>query len=165
AALALASLPPSEEVMNDKPRNNKASIITPAMARFIMGIGLFFAIIMTGLFVYMLIHNVGGNAGLMTTKISMEERTIFFTTFVFMQFWNIFNARSFGSGHSAFHNMKESGLFFGVAALILVGQFLIVHFGGLMFQVAPLPFSTLLWCLLGTMPIMLIGEIYHAIKK
>ncbi|MGN1238926.1 MAG: cation-translocating P-type ATPase, partial [Muribaculaceae bacterium] len=108
AALALASLPPSEEVMNDKPRNNKASIITPAMARFILGIGLFFAIIMTGLFVYMLIHNVGGNAGLMTTKISMEERTIFFTTFVFMQFWNIFNARSFGSGHSAFHNMRES---------------------------------------------------------
>ena len=165
AALALASLPPSEEVMNDKPRNNKASIITPAMARFIVGIGLFFAIIMTGLFVYMLIHNVGGNAGLMTTKISMEERTIFFTTFVFMQFWNIFNARSFGSGHSAFHNIRESGLFFGVAALILVGQFLIVHFGGLMFQVAPLPFSTLLWCLLGTMPIMLVGEIYHAIKK
>lgn len=165
AALALASLPPSEEVMNQKPRNNKASIITRSMARFILGCGMLFAVVMTAVFVYMLLHNVGGSSGLMTSRISMEERTIFFTIFVFMQFWNLFNARSFSSGHSAFHNMKESGLFFAVTAIILVGQFAIVQFGGIMFQVTPLPLTTMLWCLIGTMPIMILGEIYHAIKK
>ncbi|MCQ2290540.1 MAG: calcium-translocating P-type ATPase, PMCA-type [Muribaculaceae bacterium] len=163
AALALASLPPSEEVMHDKPRGNKANIITRSMAGFVFGFGASFAIAMIGLFVYLLANNNDG--GLLQSTISMEERTIFFTTFVFLQFWNMFNAKSYGSGHSAFHNIRGSRLFFTVAMIILVGQFLIVEYGGIMFQVTPLPLSTMLLCLFGTMPIMLMGELYHWLKK
>lgn len=163
AALALASLPPSEEVMHDKPRGNKANIITRSMAGFVFGFGASFAIAMIGLFVYLLVNNTDG--GLLQSTISMEERTIFFTTFVFLQFWNMFNAKSYGSGHSAFHNIRGSRLFFTVAMIILVGQFLIVEYGGIMFQVTPLPLSTMLLCLFGTMPIMLMGELYHWLKK
>lgn len=165
AALALASLPPSHEVMRDKPRGNKANIITRPMAAFVLGVGGVFAAAMIGLFVYLLVNNVGGGGGLLQSTISIEERTIFFTMFVFMQFWNLFNAKSFGSGHSAFHNMRASGLFFAVALAILVGQILIVEFGGIMFQVTPLPLSTILICLALTMPIMGIGEIYHFFNK
>ncbi|MDO4510930.1 MAG: calcium-translocating P-type ATPase, PMCA-type [Bacteroidales bacterium] len=165
AALALASLPPSEEVMRDKPRGNGANIITRGMTAFVLGFGVFFAVAMVGLFVYLLVNSVGDDGGLLQSAISMDERTIFFTTFVFLQFWNLFNAKSFSSGHSAFHNIAGSRLFFSVALVILVGQFLIVEFGGVMFQVDPLPLSTILWCLLGTMPVMLVGEAYHLLKR
>lgn len=165
AALALASLPPSVEVMRDKPRGNKANIITRSMGKFVIGVGVLFAVAMISLFVHFLLNNVGEGGRMLQSAISMEERTIIFTVFVFMQFWNLFNAKSFGSGHSAFHNIKGSGLFFTVALVILVVQILIVEFGGLMFQVTPLPLTTILWCLLCTMPIMLVAEVYHLLKK
>ena len=165
AALALASLPPSVEVMRDKPRGNKANIITRSMGKFVIGVGVLFAVAMISLFVHFLLNNVGEGGRMLQSAISMEERTIIFTVFVFMQFWNLFNAKSFGSGHSAFHNIKGSGLFFAVALVILVVQILIVEFGGLMFQVTPLPLTTILWCLLCTMPIMLVAEVYHLLKK
>ena len=151
--------------MRDKPRGNKANIITRSMGKFVIGVGVLFAVAMISLFVHFLLYNVGEGGRMLQSAISMEERTIIFTVFVFMQFWNLFNAKSFGSGHSAFHNIKGSGLFFTVALVILVVQILIVEFGGLMFQVTPLPLTTILWCLLCTMPIMLVGEVYHLLKK
>lgn len=135
------------------------------MGKFVIGVGVLFAVAMISLFVHFLLNNVGEGGRMLQSAISMEERTIIFTVFVFMQFWNLFNAKSFGSGHSAFHNIKGSGLFFTVALVILVVQILIVEFGGLMFQVTPLPLTTILWCLLCTMPIMLVAEVYHLLKK
>ncbi len=163
AALALASLPPSEEVMRDKPRGNKANIITRNMGKFILGLGVIFALVMIGLFWQYLTQ---GNAkSFLQNEIDLAERTKLFTIFVFMQFWNLFNAKSFGSGHSAFHKIKESRLFFMVALVILVGQILIVEFGGIMFQVEPLPFTTILLCLLCTCSIVAVGELYHWLKN
>ena len=135
------------------------------MGKFVIGVGVLFAVAMISLFVHFLLNNVGEGGRMLQSAISMEERTIIFTVFVFMQFWNLFNAKSFGSGYSAFHNIKGSGLFFTVALVILVVQILIVEFGGSMFQVTPLPLTTILWCLLCTMPIMLVGEVYHLLKK
>ncbi len=163
AALALASLPPSEEVMHDKPRGNKSNIITPSMGKFILGLGISFAVVMVGLFLYYLVNGAGDS--FLKMKIDDHERTIIFSVFVFMQFWNLFNAKSFGSGHSAFHNIKESRLFFMVAVVILVGQLLIVEVGGEMFQVAPLKPIELLLCLICTCPIAVAGELYHEWKN
>ncbi len=163
AALALASLPPSEEVMRDKPRGGNANIITRSMGKFILGLGVSFAVVMVCLFWYYLIQ--GDAESIFQNEIDLAERTKLFTIFVFMQFWNLFNAKSFSSGHSAFHKFKESRLFFMVALVILVGQFLIVEFGGIMFQVAPLPLTTILQCLLYTFPILIVGELYHWLKN
>lgn len=163
AALALASLPPSEEVMHDKPRGSKANIITRSMGEFVLGCGLAFAAVMLVLFWHYLSN--GDGESLFQKVIDEKERTVMFTIFVFMQFWNLFNAKSFGSGHSAFYKIWESRLFFMVALCILVGQFLIVELGGVMFQTTPLPIGTMLACMVATMPIMLVGEAYHWLKN
>ena len=156
AALALASIPPSESVMKEKPRKSTDFIITKSMRNYILGMGVVFLALLMGM-----LFRFNNEEGGMT----VQRLTIFFTFFVMLQFWNLFNAKSFGSGHSAFHNIKGSGLFFTVALVILVVQILIVEFGGLMFQVTPLPLTTILWCLLCTMPIMLVAEVYHLLKK
>lgn len=131
AAGALASLPPNEQVMKDKPRRsgkNGDFIITRAMAYNIFGVGLAFVAILMGLLLYFHAEN-----GLTPHNLSW-----FFSFFVMLQFWNMFNAKAFLEGRSAFANLKESKSFLVVALLILVGQYLIVTFGGEMFNVVPL---------------------------
>lgn len=166
AALALASLPPNSIVMRVPPRGSSESIITRSMMRIIMGVGLTFAALMIGAFVFILYYHVAGQGGsLISQHISPTELAIFFTTFVFLQFWNMFNAKSFASGHSAFHNFDGSKTFFVVMAIIFVGQVLIVQFGGKMFQVEPLPLATWLWIIACTSLVMLAGEAYHLFTK
>ncbi len=158
AALALASLPPNSIVMRRPPRQPGENIITPSMMWFIALVGGLFAAIM-GFLYYQLLHNQAGP--LIHASFTRHEVSLYFTTFVFLQFWNLFNAKSFGSGHSAFHNIDGSKVFFAIVAVILIGQVLIVQYGGRMFDVEPLSISQWLWVIIGTSPVMLVGEIYH----
>ena len=158
AALALASLPPNSVVMRTPPRRMGENIITSRMGWFIMGFGLIFGIAMIVLFG--MYHGWTPRG-----RIDPHEMSLFFTTFVLLQFWNLFNARSFATGHhSAFHNMKRSKVFFAVLVVILVGQYLIVTYAGKMFGCAPLSWCEWGMLLLATSPVMWFGEFYHDIK-
>ena len=167
AALALASLPPNEKVMHDKPRRDGDSIIPRKMMKFIGGAGLLFAVLMLGMFCYLLFvnHSLDEGRSLITSHIMPDEVAIYFTTFVFLQFWNMFNAKAFDSGHSAFHNIKDSKVFFSIAAIILIGQIVIVQVGYKMFQIEPLTLKQWVLIFLGTSPVMLIGEFIRYFKN
>lgn len=156
AALALASLPPSREVMKDKPRKQSDFIITRGMAQGIIIIGLLFFCFLFG----MLIHCNQSEGAL-----HVHELSIFFTTFVMLQFWNLFNAKSFGSNHSAFHAFTHDNGLLLVLAIILGGQWLIVTFGGKMFRTDPLSLQEWLVIIAATSPVMWIGEIWRGIKR
>lgn len=162
AALALASLPPNSIVMRRPPRRSGEHIITPDMAWFILLIGGLFAALMTGMYYVMLSNQEGA---MLHARLTPHEVSIYFSTFVFLQFWNLFNAKSFGSGHRAFHNMDGSKTFFVIVAVIFVGQVLIVQFGGQMFGVAPM--SLMEWvAVIGLTSLVLwMGELYHFFKK
>lgn len=155
AAMALASLPPESEVMNDKPRKQSDFIISHAMAWAIAVVGLlFFAVMIVLLWWYERVKGV-----------SVEELTAFFTVFVMLQWWNLFNAKAFASRHSAFHGfLSDKGLLL-VLGMILVGQWLIVEFGGRMFRTVPLDFNTWVMIIVGTSPVMIIGEIVRKIRR
>lgn len=165
AALALASLPPNSRVMRDRPRRDTDNIITRSMAMFILGTGVLFAILMLGGLYYLLHAHNDGHAHIYSMSLEPGEVSMYFTTFVFMQFWNMFNARSFGSGHSAFHKPGKSKLFFATAAVIFFGQILIVEFCGDLFACQPMTLQQWVTIILGTMPILLIGEIYHKLRR
>lgn len=170
AAMALASLPPSESVMHDKPRNRKSFIINPAMTRLIIGVGcLFFVILLTLL--YMLEHApIQSMTDFLTWKntghheLTNHELSIFFTLFVMIQFWNMFNARAFATGRSAFH-LKGCKGFGGIALLIFVGQIIIVQCGGRMFNVSPLSLSDWLIIVTSTSVVLWIGELFRLFNK
>ena len=164
AALALASLPPNSIVMRSAPRRSTDSIITRSMTRFILATGLLFAVVMITLYLWMCFNGGGTWSFSYHPNISPRETTVYFTTFVFLQFWNLFNAKSFGSGHSAFHNVHGGRVFFVVAVAIFIGQILIVELGGAMFNCTHLPLSAWLTIILCTSPVMLVGEIYHRLR-
>ena len=155
AAMALASIPPSESVMKEKPRKSTDFIITPAMYRNIGGMGLLFVAILVGLYLYMSTYNM----------LDLRGLTIFFTIFVMMQFWNLFNARVLGTNDSAFKGLGKSYTLWIVACIILLGQFVIVQWGGNVFRTTPLDWQTWLTIIAATSPILWIGEIYRAIKR
>ena len=157
AAMAMASLPPSREVMQEKPRSREAFIITPSMMR---GIGIIGGLFFVGTFA--LLYYFERVAGF---DIDNTELTIFFCIFVLLQWWNLFNARSLGSNHSAFHNLKGSLGFLFVLVSVLVGQWLIVTYGGKMFRTVPLSLTQWLWIFFGTMPVLIIGELYRLIAR
>ena len=155
AAMALASLPPSREVMQEKPRSHDAFIITPAMMRGIGIIGgLFFAVTFVLLWYF---ERIAG--------VDEVELTVFFTIFVMLQWWNLFNARMLGSSHSAFRRLWACRGFLLVLALVLVGQWLIVTFGGKMFRTVPLSWQMWLYIIVGTSPVLWIGELYRMMKR
>ena len=155
AAMALASLPPESEVMKDKPRKQTDFIINRHIAWAIGIVGLLFFGLMFGLLYYF--ERVAG--------VSAEELTVFFTIFVMLQWWNLFNAKSLGSRRSAFHKfLSDRGLLF-VLFIILAGQWLIVELGGKMFRTVPLDIETWLWIILGTSPVMIVGEILRRIRR
>ncbi len=154
AALALASIPPSESVMKEKPRKRTDFIITKGMREMIFGVGLLFAIVLLGLLFY---FEQGG--------MSVRELTIFFTFFVMLQFWNLFNARVFGTTDPAFKGISKSyGMEFIVLA-ILGGQFLIVQFGGAVFRTEPLDWKTWLLIIASSSFVLWIGEIVRWIQR
>ncbi len=163
AAMALASLPPSNSVMNDKPRKRSSFIITPAMWRFIISTGLiFFGILFAMVYIFehaditalpqLLNLQLGGESGL-----TPYELSLIFTTFVMLQFWNMFNARAYATHRSALH-LANCGEFLFIAICILAGQILIVQLGGEFFSVTPLSLSDWLWIIGSTSLVLWIGE-------
>ena len=157
AALALASLPPSHEVMNDKPRKATDFIINKGMAFGILFCGIAFVIVMFAMLIYCERRGKGG--------VDVHELTVFFTTFVMIQFWNLFNAKSLGSNRTAFrHFLKDKGMIL-VLALVLVGQWLIVTFGGEMFRTVPLSLTEWLVIIGATSIVLWVGEIWRAFKR
>lgn len=157
AALALASLPPSREVMAEEPRKQTDFIISKPMAKGILLCSmLFFACSLVLLF---LCKNSG------TAGIDIHELTIFFTVFVMLQLWNLFNAKSFGSNHSAFHRIYADRGMLLVLLLILVGQWLIVSFGGKMFRTVPLTWQEWGMIIAVTSLVLWIGELYRLLRN
>ena len=151
AAMALASLPPSREVMHEHPRSRDAFIITRPMMHGILVVGGLFFLGMFALLWYF--ERIAG--------VNPTELTVFFTIFVMLQWWNLFNARSLGSHHSALRRLWACRGFLLVLVLVLVGQWLIVTFGGKMFRTVPLAPLTWLYIIAGTSPVLWIGELYR----
>ena len=185
AAMALASLPPDHSVLNEKPRSRKAFIITKDMGRRIFGVGLLFVAVLFGFIQYFMhchvdslaafsfrdymvsyfnFHHVGGN-------FTPKELSLLFTIFVFMQFWNIFNAKAYHTMDSAFKGLfsKDIRRSFGLTVLVIaLGQVLIITFGGEMFNVVPLPLDDWIRIVVGTSLILWLGELerwMHRMKK
>ena len=157
AALALASLPPSHEVMQDKPRKGSDFIITKSMAWGILFCGVVFFAVMFALLVYCERRGEGG--------VDVHELTIFFTIFVMIQFWNLFNAKALGSNRTAFrHFLKDKGMIL-VLGLILIGQWIIVTFGGEMFRTVPLSATEWLAIIGGTSIVLWAGEVFRLFKR
>lgn len=155
AAMALASLPPSREVMEEKPRASDAFIITRPMMRGILAIGGLFFVASFALLWYFERQ----------TGISETDLTVFFTIFVMLQWWNLFNARMLGSCHSAFRRIGACRGFLFVLLIVVVGQWLIVTFGGRLFRTVPLPFETWAAIICGTSLVLWVGEIYRWIER
>lgn len=170
AAMALASLPPSSSVMKDKPRSRESFIINSPMWRFIIGVGGTFFLLLLGLLYYFQrtditsLTEIGKVAIGENTGLSDYELSLFFTIFVFLQFWNMFNARAFETGRSAFH-FKGCGGFNIIAAIIFFGQILIVTAGGQFFNVVPLKTTDWLIIIASTSLVLWIGEFLRLFKK
>ena len=155
AAMALASLPPSREVMQEKPRSKDAFIINKDMMR---GIGVIGGLFFLGMFAMLwYFERVKG--------VDPQELTIFFCIFVMLQWWNLFNARTLGSHHSAFRRLWACRGFLLVLALVLVGQWLIVTYGGQMFRTEPLSLKVWLYIIIGTSPVLWIGEAWRKLRS
>lgn len=157
AALALASLPPSHEVMKEKPRKASDFIINKSIGFGILFCGIVFFLVMFALLVYCERRGKGG--------VDVHELTMFFTTFVMIQFWNLFNAKALMSHHTAFrHFLKDKGMIL-VLVLVLVGQWIIVTFGGEMFRTTPLSLHEWLLIVGSTSVVLWVGELWRAFKR
>ena len=157
AALALASLPPSHEVMKEKPRKASDFIINKSIGFGILFCGIVFFLVMFALLVYCERRGKGG--------VDVHELTMFFTTFVMIQFWNLFNAKALMSHHTAFrHFLKDKGMIL-VLVLVLVGQWIIVTFGGEMFRTTPLSLHEWLLIIGSTSVVLWVGELWRAFKR
>lgn len=181
AAMALASLPPDSTVLKERPRSRSAHIVTQDMAVRIFGVGLAFVVILFGCIQYFKHEELKTladfswrqyfynffNFSHVEQGLSTYELTLFFTIFVFMQFWNIFNAKAYHTNRSAFKGMLNGTHFSGfnfALCVIVVGQILIVSFGGAMFDVQPILLGDWVRIIIGTMPILLVGELERFIK-
>ena len=157
AALALASLPPSHEVMKEKPRKASDFIINKSIGFGILFCGIVFFLVMFALLVYCERRGKGG--------VDVHELTMFFTTFVMIQFWKLFNAKALMSHHTAFrHFLKDKGMIL-VLVLVLVGQWIIVTFGGEMFRTAPLSLHEWLLIIGSTSVVLWVGELWRGFKR
>jgi len=172
AALALASLPPNEKVMRNKPRKTTDHIINKAMAKSILGVGLVFVVLLFGLVQYFKHAEITSLTQFSLTDfgrsffdfsagngLSPYELSLFFTIFVMLQFWNMFNAKAFMTGKSAFASLDDCKGFLFIALVIIFGQWLIVSIGGEMFNVVALQLKD--WAIIigCTSTVLWIGEI------
>ena len=170
ASMALSSLPPSRSVMDDSPRDRRSFIITSSMWRFIGGVGILFAAVVLGM-VYLFEHaEVNSLADILHVSIgapqglSPYELSIIFTTFVMLQFWNLFNARAYATHKSAFH-LKACGEFLLIALVIFVGQVVIVTIGGEFFNVVPLKIEDWAIIVIGTSLVLWVGELLRIVSR
>lgn len=172
AAMALASLPPNETVMRGKPRDRSAFIINKSMKWNILSIGLLFTFILLAFYYLFENYDVVSLFALVDTDIALQEQrglsayeiSLFFTIFVMLQFWNMFNARAIATGHSAFHEISSCRGFVSIVALIFFGQILIVELGGAMFNVVSLSISDWLITVGATSLVLWIGEFVRLVS-
>lgn len=167
AAGALASLPPNPKVMEDQPRKNSDFIIKPPIARQILITGFCFVTFLLGVMYY---FSTPEHLAAFFPEVIAEERndyflSYFFTVFVMLQFWNMFNAKAYASGKSAFADARQSGAFWLVAGIILIGQIIIVSFGGEVFRTMPLSLMDWVTIIAGTSLVLWVGEIVRFIKR
>ncbi len=155
AAVAFATLPPSERVMNDRPRKSTDRIVDLHMGMWVLLCALLFVGVMTTMLVLM---NEDG-------VLSVHNLTVFFTTFVMLQFWNMFNVKSFRSGGSAFAAMRSSATFSWIELTILVGLVLIVNFGGDMFSTMPLSLGVWAIIVAATSPVLIVAEAVRLLHR
>ena len=156
AAMALASIPPSADVMKEKPRKTSDFIITKPMRYNILGVATCFLIILMSLIVYI--------KGLPLAEVP-TALTAFFTIFVMLQFWNLFNASVFGTNHSVFKDARHAVGMLSVAIIILIGQIIIVEFGGKVFRTVPLTLTEWIYIIAGTSIVLWVGEIWRWIQR
>ena len=156
AAMALASIPPSMDVMKEKPRKASDFIITPSMLKNIVGVGVAFLALLMGFIIYM--NN-------MPTDVLPMALTQFFTLFVMLQFWNMFNASVFGTNHSVFKDGRHAAGMLLVAAIILVGQIIIVEFGGKVFRTEAMSISSWITIIASSSLVLWIGELIRFINR
>lgn len=156
AAMAMASLPPDPGVMNDKPRSRDESIVSPAMRRTILACGGCFVAVLLAMLAWW--HHTDG-------VLSLEHLTLFFTTFVFLQFWNLFNAKGFETRRSVFRNLRGCRTFFFVLLLIGAGQAAIVEWGGEVFRTCPLSPAQWGWIVGLTSLIALGGDLVRSLRR
>lgn len=171
AAMALASLPPDERVMNNPPRKRKDFIITKSMRKGILGVGAVFFVVLMGLLYIFQHYDIRNMKDILlfdgysaTARLSDYEKSLFFTIFVLMQFWNMFNAKAYLSKRDFFH-FKNCNSFLFIAALILVGQVFIVSFGGKMFDVTPIQLQDWFGIIVSTSLVLIIGEVTRFVKR
>lgn len=195
AAMALSSLPADRKVLNDKPRDPESHIINRKMLIRIIGIGSIFFVVLAGLW-QLLWHTditcvkdlltvdaaklfVSGFADLTHTKahLSGYEMGIFFSVFVMLQFWNLFNAKYYKTDRSFLIDcvdifrkpsaVKESfsSGFIWISLVIVLGQILIVNFAGRMFNVSPLALNDWLWIMVITLPVLVLGDAMRLMRK
>lgn len=172
AAMALASLPPSESVMKDKPRDRNAFILNKAMYQNILGVGGFFFVLLLVL-LYVFEHsNITQLTDLLNVQLGASdgltpyELTLFFTIFVMTHFFYLFCARAFETGKSALHFKGCKGLLI-IAAIILAGQIAMVEIPGLQnfFNVTGLKFEDWVIIIVGSSLVLWIREIWSLLKK
>ncbi|MBD5320701.1 MAG: calcium-translocating P-type ATPase, PMCA-type [Bacteroides sp.] len=170
AAMALASLPPSRSVLKEKPRDRRKFIINGAMSRAVIATGMIFGVVMIGL-LYLLEHaSISSTSDLLHPilqaykYLTPYELALFFTFFVMLQVWNLFNARAFATGRSALH-LAHCGEFVMILLVIFFGQIAIVSVGGEFFNVVPITVKDWIVIILVTMPVLIIGEAIRAFGK
>lgn len=154
AALALATEPPNPKVMENAPRNSQDFIISKPMMVSIFSVASIFLVFFVAFLLYIQKDAV----------VTPYELSLFFTTFVMLQFWNMFNAKCFGLKQSAFSNISKNGSFVAIAAFIFVGQILMVQFGGAVFRTVPLSLRDWLVIIGGTSIVLWIGEIWRMVQ-
>jgi Ca2+-transporting ATPase len=173
AAIALASLPPTHAVMKDKPRKVTDNIISKSMAWNIFGVGGLFTFLLLGVLLIMQHSNITSMMDILTLNfsygvydgLSAYELSLFFTLFVMLQFWNMFNAKAFMTGKTSFARLSECKGFLAIALVIFVGQIIIVEIGGQMFNVTPLHLNDWVSIVVLTSVVLWIGELFRLFKK
>lgn len=164
AAVALASLPASSSVMTEKPRKSSDFIITRPMFGHIFGVGIGFFVLLCGVLWYLrstdltTLTQVGRLPLVAAHRLTTVELSLFFTIFVFLQLWNLLNAKAFGSHRSTFR-FRGCSEFLLVCGIIVVGQICIIELGGEFFNVCRFGIADWLLIALCTMPVLLIGEV------
>ena len=160
ASLAISTIPPSGAVMKEKPRKQSSFIITHSMVTIILGTGLAFFAVLVGLLLKF--HEWDIN---FVGHFAPKEMTVFFTLFVMMQFWNLLNVKTIGTGESAFRGLSHCKGLLGVLAVILIGQVLIVEMGGEMFRTVPLSWETWLILFAASSLVLWIGEAIRGVMR
>ncbi|KAJ2485193.1 plasma membrane calcium [Coemansia sp. RSA 2320] len=132
AALALATDPPSEDLLDRYPEKPDAPLITFTMWKNIIGQAVFQVVVC-----FLTLYAADDIFHLHTVQSSYDMlvlRTLVFNTFAWMQIFNEFNCRVLHNEVNCFKGMQKNWFFLGIVLISVVGQIIIVQWGGVAFQ-------------------------------